>query len=144
VLLCIARDPGLRLRDLAAGLGITERSAHAIVADLAQAGYVIKQKDGRRNRYQIEAHLPLPEPGTREPAISEVLALLWETRTALPGRRALLPRPSSGRRSCRPADDRPAGFTSDERGRPGCWQAGGFWPPADPGSGQSCYDGPGG
>jgi hypothetical protein len=48
----------------------------AIVADLAQAGYVIKQKDGRRNRYQIEARLPLPEPGTREPAISEVLVLL--------------------------------------------------------------------
>jgi hypothetical protein len=76
VLLCIAHDPAARLRDLAAVLGITERSACAIVADLAQAGYVIKQKDGRRNRYQIEAHLPLPEPGTREPAISEVLALL--------------------------------------------------------------------
>ena len=76
VLLYIAHDPGARLRDLAAGLGITERSAHTIVADLAQDGYVIKQKDGRRNRYQIEAHLPLPEPGTRAPAISEVLALL--------------------------------------------------------------------
>ena len=76
MLLCIAHDPAARLRDVAARLGITERSAHAIVADLAQAGDVIKQKDGRRNRYQIEAHLPLPEPGTREPAISEVLALL--------------------------------------------------------------------
>ena len=76
VLLHIAREPGARLRDIAASLGITERSAHAIVADLTQAGYVVKQKDGRRNRYQIEAHLPLPEPGTREPAIGEVLALL--------------------------------------------------------------------
>ena len=76
VLLSLARDPGARLRDIAAGLGITERSAHAIVADLAEAGYVVKQKDGRRNRYQIEAHLPLAEPGTREPAIGEVLALL--------------------------------------------------------------------
>ncbi len=76
VLLWIAHDPGARLRDLAASLGITERSAHAIVADLAKAGYVTKQKDGRRNRYQIEAHLPLPEPGTRAPAISEVLVLL--------------------------------------------------------------------
>jgi hypothetical protein len=76
VLLYIAHDPGARLRDIAAGLGITERSAHAIVADLTQAGYVVKQKDGRRNRYQIEAHLPLAEPGTREPAIGEVLALL--------------------------------------------------------------------
>jgi hypothetical protein len=76
VLLCIARDPGARLRDLAATLGITERSAHGIVTDLATAGYVIKQKDGRRNRYQIQAHLPLPEPASQEPAIGEVLALL--------------------------------------------------------------------
>jgi hypothetical protein len=76
VLVCIAHDPGARLRDLAASLGITERSAHAIVTELAEAGYVVKQKDGRRNRYQIEAHLPVPEPGTREPAIGEVLALL--------------------------------------------------------------------
>jgi len=52
VLLCIARDPGVRLRDLAASLGITERSAHGIVTDLAQAGRIVKQEDGRRNRYQ--------------------------------------------------------------------------------------------
>jgi hypothetical protein len=76
VLLCIACDPGMRLRDLAASLGITERSAHGIVTDLAEAGYVLKQKDGRRNRYQIQAHLPLPEPTSQEPAIGEVLALL--------------------------------------------------------------------
>ncbi len=76
VLLCIAHDPGARLRDIAASLGITERSAHAIVTDLTAAGYVIKHKDGRRNRYQIQAHLPLPEPATQEPAIGDVLALL--------------------------------------------------------------------
>jgi len=76
VLLCIARDPGMRLRDVAASLGITERSAHGIVTDLAEAGYVVKHKDGRRNRYQIQAHLPLPEPASQEPAIGEVLALL--------------------------------------------------------------------
>ena len=76
VLLCIARDPGVRLRDVAASLGITERSAHAIVADLTAAGYLIKHKHGRRNRYQIQAHLPLPEPASREPAIGDVLALL--------------------------------------------------------------------
>src|SRR5258708_20972559 len=73
VLLCIARDPGARLRDIAASLGITERSAHGIVTDLAEAGYLVKQKDGGRNRYQIQAHLPLPEPATREPATGEVL-----------------------------------------------------------------------
>jgi hypothetical protein len=74
VLLCIVRDPASR--DIAASLGITERSAHGIVTDLGEAGYVIKQKDGRRNRHQIRAHLPLPGSGTREPAIGEVLAIL--------------------------------------------------------------------
>jgi DNA-binding IclR family transcriptional regulator len=76
VLLCIARDPGLRLRDIAASLGITERSAYGIVTDLAESGYVVKQKDGRRNRYQIQAHFPLPESASQELAIGEVLALL--------------------------------------------------------------------
>jgi MarR family protein len=76
VLLCIARDPGIRLRDIAARLGITERSAYGIVIDLADAGYIVKQKDGRRNRYQIQAHLPLPEPSSQERTVGEVLALL--------------------------------------------------------------------
>jgi hypothetical protein len=76
VLLCIARDPGVRLREVAASLGITERSAHAIVTDLTAAGYLVKHKHGRRNRYQIQAHLPLPEPASPEPAIGDVLALL--------------------------------------------------------------------
>ena len=60
VLVCIAHDPGVRLRDIAATLGITERSAYGIVTDLTEGGYVVKEKDGRRNRYQIQAHLPLP------------------------------------------------------------------------------------
>jgi DNA-binding MarR family transcriptional regulator len=82
VLLCIAHDPGARLRDIAAILGITERRAHGIINDLAEAGYVVKRKDGRRNRYEIQADLPLPEPGTREPAVGEVLAVLLGTPTA--------------------------------------------------------------
>ena len=76
VLLCIAHDPGVRLRDIAARVGITERSAYGIVTDLSAAGYVVKQKDGRRNRYQIQAHMPLPEPTSRQLAIGEVLAVL--------------------------------------------------------------------
>jgi hypothetical protein len=79
VLLCIAHDPGARLRDIAASLGITERSAYGIVTDLAVAGYVVKQKDGRRNRYQIQAHLPLPEPSSQERTVGDVLALLAGT-----------------------------------------------------------------
>ncbi len=66
----------MRLRDIAASAGITERSAHAIVNDLADAGYVVKQKHGRRNRYRIQAHLPMPGAATGELAIGEVLALL--------------------------------------------------------------------
>jgi hypothetical protein len=76
VLLCIAHDPGVRLRDIAASLDITERRAYGIVTDLAKAGYVVKQKDGRRNRYQIQTHLPLPEPTRHERTVGEVLALL--------------------------------------------------------------------
>jgi hypothetical protein len=76
VLLCIAHDPGVRLRDIAAMVGITERSAYGIVSDLAAAGYAVKQKDGRRNRYQIQAHLPLRGPTSQQLAIGEVLALL--------------------------------------------------------------------
>jgi IclR helix-turn-helix domain len=76
VLLRIAQDPGARLRDIAAAVGITERSAYGIVTDLTAAGYVVKHKDGRRNSYQIQAHLPLPEPASQEPAIGDVLALL--------------------------------------------------------------------
>jgi DNA-binding transcriptional ArsR family regulator len=76
VLLCISRDPGIRLRDIADRVGVTERSAYGIVLDLTEAGYVVKAKDGRRNRYRIQADLPLPEPSSRERTVGEVLALL--------------------------------------------------------------------
>jgi DNA-binding transcriptional ArsR family regulator len=76
VLLCVAHDPGVRLRDIGASLDITERGAFGIITDLVDAGYVIKEKDGRRNRYRIQTHLPLPEPTARERTVGEVLALL--------------------------------------------------------------------
>ena len=76
VLICIARDPGARLRDLASTLDITERSAYGIVTDLVDAGYVEKDKDGRRNRYRVQAQLPLPESISQERTIGEVLSLL--------------------------------------------------------------------
>jgi hypothetical protein len=49
------------------------------ITDLVEAGYVVKEKDGRRNRYHIQAHLPLPEPGRRERTVGEILALLTGT-----------------------------------------------------------------
>jgi DNA-binding IclR family transcriptional regulator len=79
VLVCIAHDPGVRLRDIATRLDITERSAYAIVTDLTAAGYVVKQKEGRRNRYEIQPHLPLRESIARERTIGEVLDLLVDT-----------------------------------------------------------------
>ena len=79
VLLCIAHDPGVRLRDIAASLDITERGAFGILTDLAEAGYVVKEKNGRRNRYHIQAHLPLPEPVGRERTVGDVLAILTGT-----------------------------------------------------------------
>jgi Winged helix DNA-binding domain len=79
VLLCVARDPGARLRDIAATVGITERSAFGIVSDLAAAGYIVKEKGGRRNRYRVETHLPLPESADRRLVIGDLLALLGES-----------------------------------------------------------------
>ena len=80
VLVCIAHDPGVRLRDIATTLGITERSAYSIVTDLAAGGYVVKDKEGRRNRYQIQSHLPLREAITKERTIGEVLDVLVESK----------------------------------------------------------------
>ena len=85
VLVCIAHDPGVRLRDIAATLEITERRAFGIVNDLTEAGYVVKQKEGRRNRYRIQNHLPLREAIGRERKIGEVLELLIDTTTTEAG-----------------------------------------------------------
>jgi len=105
VLLCVAHDPGIRLRDIATTLGITERTAHGIVADLANAGYVMKERDGRRNRYQIQHHLPLPEATRSQRTIGEVLDLLLETGTPNgrhpPGRTVKAPARTSPRQSTR-------------------------------------------
>ena len=79
VLLCIAHDPDARLRDIAAGLGITERRAYGIVNDLTDGGYVVKERNGRRNRYQIQHHLPLREQANRERTIGDLLGVLLDT-----------------------------------------------------------------
>lgn len=75
-LLCIAHDPGARLVDVAAELGITERSAYALVKDLTMDGYVLKAKDGRRNRYQVQGHMPVPGSVVRSATVGEVLEVL--------------------------------------------------------------------
>jgi Transcriptional regulators len=79
VLVCIARDPGVRLRDIGERVGITERAAHRIVAELADAGYITRERNGRRNYYTINAHLPLPDPIARDQNVGELLDILAAT-----------------------------------------------------------------
>jgi hypothetical protein len=81
VLLCIAHDPGIRLREIGETVGITERAAHRIVSELAAAGYISRKRNGRRNQYRIRTHLPLPDPLAREQKIGDLLALLRAGRS---------------------------------------------------------------
>jgi hypothetical protein len=82
-LACIAHDPGVRLRDVATTLGITERSVFGIVTDLTTAGYLLKDKDGRRNRYRIQPHVRLRRDIDREQTIGELMAVFIEPKLAV-------------------------------------------------------------
>jgi hypothetical protein len=82
VLLCIAHDPGIRLREIGETVGITERAAHRIVSELVAAGYISRKRNGRRNHYAIQAHLPLPDPLAREQKVGDFLAILRSERPA--------------------------------------------------------------
>ncbi len=79
VLVCIARDPGVRLRDIGERVGITERAAHRIVVELAEAGYITRERNGRRNTYTVNAHSRLPEPIARGQYVGELLEILTAT-----------------------------------------------------------------
>jgi hypothetical protein len=81
-LLCIARDPGVRLWEIATTLGITERAAYSIVNDLVEAEYVLKDKHGRRNSYRIQTDKPLPEALLRQRTVGQLLNLLAHTGQA--------------------------------------------------------------
>jgi len=76
VLLCIAHDPHIRLRDIGDQVGITERAAHRIVGELDDAGYLARERDGRRNRYTISHDLPLPDRLARNQKIGDLLEIL--------------------------------------------------------------------
>ena len=75
VLICIAADPGTRLRDIAVSVGITERAAHRIVDDLVEGGYMSRERVGRRNRYRVKKNLPLREPLLRDRNVADLLHL---------------------------------------------------------------------
>src|SRR5687767_9710284 len=76
VLVFVARDPGIRLRDIAAAVGITERAAHRIRSGLVADGYVLREREGRRNRYQVVAKLPLRHPLVEEGEVGDLLDVL--------------------------------------------------------------------
>ncbi len=76
VLVCVARDPGMRLRDIAERVGITERATQRILGDLVAGGYVTREREGRRNRYDLRPELPLRHPLEADRTIGELLAVL--------------------------------------------------------------------
>jgi DNA-binding MarR family transcriptional regulator len=76
VLLAISAEPEIRIRDIAAEVGITERAAHRIVADLEDAGYLTVTKVGRRNEYVVRRELPMRHPAERHHRIGELLKVL--------------------------------------------------------------------
>jgi hypothetical protein len=76
VLICIAEEPGVRLRDVSERVGITERAAHRIVTELASAGYITRNRTGRRNTYIVHTDLPLPDALARNQRVGSLLAIL--------------------------------------------------------------------
>lgn len=87
VLVCIANDPGVRLREIADRVGITERAVHRIVVELGDAGYVTRERNGRRNQYTIRSHLPIHDPVARDrdQSVGQLLAVLTASDGQLHG-----------------------------------------------------------
>lgn len=75
VLICLAREPELRLRDVAVRVGITERAVQRIVAELEEGGAITRVRDGRRNRYEVHADAPLRHPIEAHRTIADLIAL---------------------------------------------------------------------
>jgi len=98
VLLCVANDPGIRLRDIASTVEITERSAHKILGQLVDEGYVDKEKVGRRNTYTVKTDMPLKGPLIEEQEVGELLHVLLKPKRPK-GRRT---GPGDRRKSVRP------------------------------------------
>jgi DNA-binding transcriptional ArsR family regulator len=81
VLMCVAHDPGIRLRDIAAAVGITERAAHRILSELVEEGYVLRERRGRRNRYEVVTGRPMRHPLVEEREVGDLLAILSGSAT---------------------------------------------------------------
>jgi hypothetical protein len=84
VLVCVAHDPGIRVRDIAATVGITERAAHGILSQLVEAGYLLREREGRRNHYTVVAGRPLRHPIEQQRKIGDLLEVLVDSTTESP------------------------------------------------------------
>ncbi len=82
VLLCLAREPGVRLREVAGRVGITERAVQRIVAELEQAGHLVRWRRGRRNRYRLQTGLRLRHPIEAHCRVGELIQFVLRTRVA--------------------------------------------------------------
>nr|WP_246335577.1 winged helix-turn-helix domain-containing protein [Microcella alkalica] len=80
VLVCLAADPELRMREIAERVGITERATQRIIAELVEGGYLLKERDGRRNRYSVVGSAPLRHPVEVEHTLGELLAAVAQSR----------------------------------------------------------------
>jgi predicted transcriptional regulator len=89
VLVCIANDPGVLLREISEQVGITERAAHRIVTELVDADYIKRERNGRRNQYTIQSGLPLPDRLGRVQRISDLLTILIGTGNEFPDTQGL-------------------------------------------------------
>lgn len=76
VLLCIARDPNVRVREIALSVGITERAVQRILGELEEAGVIARERQGRRTHYKINGDLPLRHPIEAEHSIGELMRLV--------------------------------------------------------------------
>ena len=76
VLVYLARDPRARLRDIAAGVDITERSAHRIVTELVEGGYLARKRNGNRNQYEVHLDAPMRDPLLGEHGVGDILPLV--------------------------------------------------------------------
>lgn len=72
--MCVSREPGMRLRDIADCVGITERAAHRIVCELEQQQYLTRRREGRRNVYEVDLERPLPHALERPAKVRDLLA----------------------------------------------------------------------
>lgn len=86
VLVCVAREPGLRLREIAECVGVTERAAQRIVGELCEAGYVSRERTGRRNSYEVHPDVALRDPLVENHNVADLLTGLVERPPTEPAR----------------------------------------------------------